>query len=130
MIHEPSESSEDDSEDKSSPKSNALSFVVSGGGFDSVCLFVISSWPLFESSDSSSLSDEVDEDELESWFESDSESRKPNGLFDWLFDSPPPLGRPASPDIPIISGILPVLMFGFDFIFGSGRFCFRGGGPS
>ena len=73
MIHEPSESSEDDSEDKSSPKSNALSFVVSGGGFDSVCLFVISSWPLFESSDSSSLSDEVDEDELESWFESDSE---------------------------------------------------------
>ena len=65
--------SEDDSEDKSSPKS-AISVVVCGGGFEfSVCLFVISSWPLFESSDSSSLSDEVDEDELESWFESDSE---------------------------------------------------------
>ena len=71
MTHEPSESSEDDSEDKSSPKS-AIS--VCGGGFVSICLFVVVS-PLFESSDSSSLSDEVDEDELESWFESDSEKR-------------------------------------------------------
>ena len=37
MTHEPSESSEEDSEDNSNPKS---SVVVCGGGlFDSVCLF-------------------------------------------------------------------------------------------
>ena len=68
MAYEPSESSEEDSEDNSNPKS---SVVVCGGGlFDSVCLFP--SWGI-ESSDSSSLSDDVDDDELESWFESDSE---------------------------------------------------------
>ena len=57
------------------------------------------------------------------------ESRKPNGSFDWLFlDSAPRLGLCESPDIPIIFGILPeLIVFGIDLIFGSGRFCFRGG---